>query len=432
MENNPQNQVISEKTITESAKKQALNPEKTSKTTESKGKEDEKPKVQKNNSSVEPRIVLLERYLTKKYDLRINVIESVMESKLKHEKQYSPVKDEAIVCELFEYGFTRFKDELRALMAAKIPEYDPIKEYFDSLPKWDSTTDHIADLASFVQTDDQAWFVRMYRKHLVRIVGQALNMIPFNKHCLTFVGKQNDGKTSFWDFHAPPNLRKFYKKGYDFHSGKEGKISLVQNFLINLDELAQFDKKDLNNEFKSVLSEASVKYRILYKSVETAIPRRASFVASTNQKEFLTDETGNVRWIPFVVKSINHDNGGKNGYEGMINIDQVWGQAYELLKSGFHHQLTSDEQNQQEILNKPFFKLTYEMDIVDAYVVPATKLENGATFMTMASLAAYLSKVQEVKLNAVQLGRALAKSKFEKISSRELGYPCYGFYIKFR
>ena len=53
MENNPQNQVISEKIITESAKKQALNPEETSKTNEGKGKKDEEPKVQNDDTGEE-------------------------------------------------------------------------------------------------------------------------------------------------------------------------------------------------------------------------------------------------------------------------------------------------------------------------------------------------------------------------------------------
>ena len=78
MENNPQNQVISEKIITESAKKQALNPEKTSKTTEGKGKEDEKPKVQNivtdnaNDSEIEDESIRAKRKEIAKKFLRIN------------------------------------------------------------------------------------------------------------------------------------------------------------------------------------------------------------------------------------------------------------------------------------------------------------------------------------------------------------------------
>lgn len=380
-----------------------------------------------------PRIVKLERFLNKNYDLRINTIIGRLEGKAKHETEYTPIEEEKLVCELFESGFTRFKDELKALMAAKVPKYDPFKEYFDKLKPWDGKTDHIAHLASFVETDDQPWFVQMYRKHLVRTVGQMLNLIPFNKHCLTLVGKQHDGKTSFWQFHVPPELSHYYKIGFDFHSGKEGKISLVQNFLINLDELAQFDKSDLNNEFKSVLSEASLKYRPLYKNAEIAIPRRASFVASTNKIEFLTDETGNVRWIIFYVLNIKHDNGGENGYAAKIDINKVWAQAYHLLLNGFPYQLTSDELNQQELLNKRFFRLSYEMDILDAYLIPATKLEDGSVFMTGADLAKYLTdKHGSIKINSVQLGRALAKYKFERVSYRHNGTPTYGYFVRFK
>src|SRR5690606_11930413 len=135
---------------------------------------------------------------------------------------------------------------------------------------------------------------------------------------------------------------------------KEGLFSLTQNFLINLDELASFEKKELNNEFKSVLSESMVRYTPKFANQETTVLRRASFLASTNVMEFLTDETGNVRWVPFVVNSINHDFGGKNGYAANVDINKVWAQAYSLLKSGFDHQLTPLEITQQEIYNKQF------------------------------------------------------------------------------
>jgi predicted P-loop ATPase len=342
--------------------------------------------------------------------VRFNVVSNQIECRKKGTKEpFEIVSDNDLIVELFENGFTRFKEEFKALIVSKhTPKYDPFIEYFEHLPKWNPATDpdHIEHLAGYVKTDNQKWFLKMFKKFLVRIVGQATNQIPFNKQCLTFVGKQNDGKTSFFDFLVPQDLRAYTKKHFDFGS-KDGKISLVQNFLINLDELASFDKKDLNNEFKSILSESTVKFRPLFQNTETAFQRKASFVASTNQYEFLTDETGNVRWLIFNVLEIKHDYGKDKGYSKNVNIDLVWGQAYHLLMNGFDYEMTKDEINQQEILNRSFLRKSAEMDAINQLYVPAKSDDENIEYKTAFEIQNELNSTYKQNFNKHNIGRAL-------------------------
>lgn len=81
-------------------------------------------------------------------------------------------------------------------------------------------------------------------------------------------------------------------------------IALIENFIINLDELATFSKVEIG-QLKSVLSKSFVKERHPFERKAKKLPRRASFIGSTNMTEFLTDPTGNVRWIPFEVFDID-------------------------------------------------------------------------------------------------------------------------------
>ena len=68
----------------------------------------------------------------------------------------------------------------------------------------------------------------------------------------------------------------------------------------------QLSKKDINH-LKSVMSKDEIKTRLPYDKRASVLKRRCSFVGSTNNEEFLSDETGNVRWICFAINSINWD-----------------------------------------------------------------------------------------------------------------------------
>lgn len=388
-------------------------------------------KNEDKNRENTPKILRIKRFLGDKYDLRVNVITNQIEARKKGKGDFEQFNESNLLFELYEKGFTKPKEEFKVLISSdQIKRFDPFSEYFNSLPKWDtSQPDYIGILASYVKTDDDVFWKKMFSKHLIRTVAQAIGKGSFNKQCLTFVGKQNDGKTMFFDFLVPRCLNNYYGKHFEFGS-KEGKISLTQNFLINLDELASFEKKELNNDFKSVLSENIVRYRPNYSNYETTFRRRASFVATTNQFEFLTDETGNVRWVPFVVTEIIHDRGGPKGYSANVDINQVWAQAYYLLLQGETGQLNVEEIDQLERSNKRFVRSSLEMEIVATYLKPAKKQVAAAEFMQAYQVETYLKeKEPHIKLYTNRIGKALTSLGFDKVQRRVNGSPTKGYLV---
>ena len=368
------------------------------------------------SAETQPRILRIQHYLFGKYEFRYNVVSNELSYRLKSSQApFGPMQEAELAFELYEQGFTKFRDELTVLLAAKVPRFDPFTQYFSHLPLWDGETDHIHYLTSFLDVDDPNFFRLMFRKFLVRCVRQSLATTPsyFAKQCLTLVGKQNDGKTSFFDYLVPPDLKRYARKGFQFGT-KDSLISLTQNFFINLDELASFEKKELNNEFKNVLSESTVKFRGLYEKNERPWPRRASFVASTNRREFLTDETGNVRWLVFLINAILHDGGGPNGYAQLVNIDLVWSQAYALYKAGFEAELTPEEIKIVEHRNRQFRLYSLEMELVETHFKPALKGDPGAYFLSSSDVKEELKATTKYNLNAIMVGRAITAMEFER------------------
>lgn len=72
------------------------------------------------------------------------------------------------------------------------------------------------------------------------------------------------------------------------------------------------------NHLKPYFSKDSINERLPYDRKNFVIPRITSFIGSTNMSTFLQDETGSVRWLCFVVKSINRN------YKTEFNIDNFF------------------------------------------------------------------------------------------------------------
>lgn len=379
-----------------------------------------------------PIITRIREYLSKRYEFRLDIVANVLQYKTVQAADYREMNENNLLRELYETGYTRFKDQLKALLRSDyIAEYDPFREYFANLPKWDETKpDYIAELASYVDVKDREWFGLMFKKMLVRSVACAIGEAKFNKQCFVLYGKQNDGKTSFLRFLCPPALSEYYKENIDFEN-KDGRIALAENFLINLDELSSLSKSD-TNKFKAYLTEEWVKIRRPYAERETNMRRRASFLGSTNQNEFLTDVTGNVRWLVFETKGINHDSGGPKGYTAKVDINNVWGQAYALLIGGFQYELTREELIISEGNNRQHQRTTAEIDLITHYLQPAEKITPKAEFLTATEIAKRLVTLSEnkIRINDNNVGKALVLLGHQQLSVRRPGlFPVKGYWV---
>jgi predicted P-loop ATPase len=316
-----------------------------------------------------------------------------------------------------EENFTGVEKMLRAFMGSSmIPDWDPFVDYFENLPEWDGI-DHIQQLANFVETDDKIWWDLMFRKALVRQVACATGVVHYNKQCVVLCGVTNNGKSKFLRFLIPKRLSKYITENPDFsQSGnKDAKLSVAKNFQIILEELGNFLEKELK-AIKSQMSSEYVNERLLYDRNNTFMYRKATFWGNTDQEDFLTDPQGNVRFVVIQVKNINHDEGGKKGYNQNVNMDNVWAQAYHLLKNGYIYHLTKAEIEKSEANNTTeYMKVSKEEELIVKYFKPANKRTDGAVFKTTTDITIYLEQISR-NISNWKVGVALKKLKFERIS----------------
>jgi len=143
-----------------------------------------------------------------------------------------------------------------------VQKYHVFREYFANLPEWDGVTDYILKLSSYLITNDRERLDRHFKKWLVRAVRTAIDDHYFNKQAFVLVStKQNSGKSTFCRFLCPTELKDYIAES--IATDKDSLIAITENFLINLDELSQADKSEIN-AFKSLFSKEKVKARLTY------------------------------------------------------------------------------------------------------------------------------------------------------------------------
>ncbi|MCS7075547.1 MAG: virulence-associated E family protein [Bacteroidia bacterium] len=381
--------------------------------------------AKKGRSSVH----VAKEYLEEFYDFRYNTITNTLEIKRRDESVYKEANENDLLCELLEEGI-RISDKLLKVILSSsfVPQYNPFIEYFENLPKWDKNKpDYIKELASYIKAKDPARFEKHFRKMFVRIVRSVYEANYYNKHCFVLVhDKQNSGKTTFCEFLCPKSLKDYMTSEFS-PNDKDSLIALTENILINLDELATLSKADLN-QLKSVFSKTYIKVRKPYARKASVAYRVASFVGSTNNLEFLTDETGSVRWLCFEIEGIDW------AYRHKVDMDNVYAQALYLYKNGIENgQLTAEEIAENEIINRIYQVTTIEMHALQNNYEPCDENDPNALKLTTSEVLTEFSELfKQVghKSNIIVLGRALKYLGYRQVTIRDNGIPVKKWVLK--
>ena len=359
------------------------------------------------------------KYLNSKYSLRFNTISLEFEIKRSLDKKWSSLNLSSLYIELIQSGIDIPMNKLEILVRSHlINQYNPISEYFESLKEWDGE-DHIKNLCSYVKTNDENAFLYHMEKWFTRAVLCALEKEKINKHCLVLANTiQNSGKSTYLRFFIPRKLMNYLSE--DIGLDKDSRIKLCKNLIINLDELSILAKADINS-LKAFISKAHINERLPYARKAEYLERICSFVGSTNKTDFLTDESGSVRWIIFeVTEKINFN------YSLEIDIDKVWAQAYfnAYKRKGFNPELTLADISENEKRNERFTQMTLEQEMVSKFYEASDNLEE---FKTATEVMIDLNS-HGIRLNHLKIGRALSSFKFPRVKHPQR--QIYGYLIR--
>ena len=312
-----------------------------------------------------------------------------------------------------------------------VPLFNPFKAYFANLPTkrqpsknpdegFDapSTLEHsgaIRELAATVRVkggeQEQMLWYRYLKKWLVSMVASWLSDDVVNNVILVLIGEQGAFKTTWFNYLLPPELRRyFYTKTNANRMSKDDLLTLAQYGLVCCEELDTMRPAELN-QLKAVVTMPSIDERAAYAHFHEHRKHIASFCGTGNNPQFLSDPTGNRRWLPFEVESI------MSPRDYPFDYDAIYAEAYTLYKCGFRYWFEKDEIQELNRHNRKFETPRLEQELVDLYFRRPGPEEVGE-FMSVARALQIISAGISQKLSAVYTGRAFSELGFNRVRTK--------------
>ena len=311
------------------------------------------------------------------------------------------------------------KEVLAVLQSHLVPDVHPLREYVRACPP--HTPDQpnwIGWLAEHVTVEGDEEQQRIWKdcftKWFVAMVAAWLSDNVVNQQVLVLIGRQGIYKTTWLEYLLPPELRPYgCKMANAAQLNKDERLRIAEYGLIALDEIDAMGTKELN-VMKSIITASDVAERAAYKYNKERRVRLASFCASGNKKEFLTDLTGNRRWLPFAVTNIQPP------FDAIIPYERIYAQALYLIENKFQYWFDLNDIETIETHNEDFRAQESEEQLLAVYFdVPA---EGRGEFMTTAEISDILVMKGSIKrpLPPNRLGMLLRKAGFQSKSNGKI------------
>ena len=371
--------------------------------------------------------------------------------------QWQPISDRIVNTlwsQMSSVMRVNIQDVYRVIESDYVPVFNPFVEYLESLPEWhEGDHDYIADLAATVkikgeqehieapeadsslftlpsslpsqeadsslftlpsslpsqEADSSLFTLRSsLKKWLVGMVAGWISEDVVNNVILVFIGEQGAYKTTWFNYLLPPQLKQyFYTKTNANRMTRDDLLTLAQYGLVCCEELDTMRPAELN-QLKAAVTMPSIDERAAYAHFHEHRKHIASFCGTGNNVSFLSDPTGNRRWLPFEVESIVSPRDHPFCYEG------IYSQALALYKSGFTFWFTKEEIQEQNRHNRKFETPRLEHELVDLYFRRPLEHENSM-FMTSSRVLQIIGSGITQKLSATRIGMAFSELGFQRV-----------------
>ena len=365
--------------------------------------------------------LVIELFLNDNYRFRRNVLNGKVEFLTLPESEgasWRPLTQEALNSiilkaereHVMEKGSPSAKIKMY-VQSEEVPVFNPVAEFFDSLPQWDGKN-HVAAVFSRIPglSTEQHSFLAIWIRSMVAHWLQ-MDTLHGNECVPTLIGEQGCGKTTFVRRLLPPQLREYYLDHLNLSNKFDKEMALTNNLLVNLDELEAI-RPSQHAALKQTLSKSKVNGRPIFGKVQADRPRFASFVATTNNPHPLTDPTGSRRYICLTIPE-----GQLIDNEGDIDYGQLYAQVlHELREVKAPYWFNNLEVQRIQQLNQNYME---EKDIAEILNACIRKPEEGEASQAMdcKQLLELVQKeyplVANTRSTKIHIGLAMKESGYE-------------------
>lgn len=337
--------------------------------------------------------------------------EDVHESmiKLYLEEQYNlvvSVENINHVCNIIEYN----------------NRYHPIREHLSQL-EWDGIPRVNTVFSDFLGAKNDIYTQKVASITFIGAVARIFQPGIKYDTCTVFVGRQGLGKSKFISKLAIN--QDWFTDGVTTFDGKEFYESIQGKWLVELGEGTAF-QKSIKERSKQAIASQQDSYRKPYARNPITLKRQCIFFGTTNNYDFLKDETGDRRYYPI---DVDRRNATKNMDTELTPkyVNQLWAEALERYKQGEEiyitdgNILTVAEQEQRNHFDEnPLQSDIY--NFLDILLPPPQEWYR----MTLEQRKQYIQAVQSGEDTLKSLRRAGVYRR-DRVSIKEIMCELYGY-----
>ena len=368
--------------------------------------------VDNDSKELSDNIMSMIGFLCKKYDFRYNSVMKCTEYRPKEKDYwgYQPVDARVQKRMTLEVQLANIrvsiKDVRNYLESDLLSTYNPVENFlFKCEGKWDGK-DHIRALARTVPTDNPywedwfyTWFLAMvdqWRTYSHRKYGNSVAPL--------LISKQGYNKSTFCRSLVPPELQWGYNDNLVLSEKRQVLQAMCQSLVINLDEFNQISPQVQQGFLKNIIQLPSVKIKPPYGSHVQEFPRMASFIATSNMEDILSDPSGNRRFLGVELT-------GPINVSQRPNYEQLYAQALSALRAGEKTYFDA-EQTRQIMANNRKFEVVSPVDQYFNLYFDLTDDVKQGEYLTAAEIFQELKSHigSSLKLNSlIAFGRKLSQ-----------------------
>lgn len=321
-----------------------------------------------------------------------------------------------------EYGMCTSIDNINHACNNIEINYHPIKQHINAI-KWDGISRINTIFSDFLGAKDNIYTQKVASITFLGAVARLYNPGVKYDTCTVFVGRQGIGKSKF--------IRKlaikpeWFTDGVSTFDGKEFYESIQGKWLIELGEGTAF-QKSIKERTKQVIAQQEDTHRTPYSRHPETRPRQCIFLGTTNNYDFLKDETGDRRFFPIDVdKRLATKNIDTDLTPEYVN--QLWGEALYRYKQNEEIYITDEkilaiaEQEQRNHFDEsPLQSDIY--NFLDILLPPPQEWYA----MSLESRRTYIKAYQNGEDTSRTLGR-VGVYRRDRVSVKEVMCELYGY-----
>ncbi len=167
-------------------------------------------------------------------------------------------------------------------------------------------------------------------------------------------------KSTFARSIMPPSERSYYTDSIDFSRKKDAELYLNRFALINIDEFDQVSSTQQGFLLKHILQKPVLNEETSWQCRVLEMRRYASFIATSNQKDLLTDPSGSRRFICIEVTGVIDTN-------RPIDYEQLYAQAMYELEHGERYWFDQEDEKIMMENNREFEQVPPEEQLFFRY-----------------------------------------------------------------